>query len=138
MNKLLNYPFALVLCSLSGVLLAQAQQFADYPLQASALSKPATTVRFNKFPELRRYKTALLNSLKDGPNFALNYTVVEIGCGTACQLIAVIDSQGEIVHKAQTCVGAAYRLDSRLLVLNPPAENPTAFGCETSYWVLPQ
>lgn len=95
-------------------------------------------MRFKKFPELRSYKTALLNGLKDGPNFALNYTVVEIGCCTACQLIVVIDSNGEIVHRDQACVGTDYRIDSRLLVLNPPAEHPTAFGCETSYWVLPQ
>lgn len=37
MNKRVNYLSALVLCSLSSVLLAQAQQFSDYPLQTSAL-----------------------------------------------------------------------------------------------------
>lgn len=124
-------------CSASGLVLAD-KQFSAYPLANNIVLKPSMLVSFKKHPQLSRYQTALLNGLKDGPNFALNYTVVEVGCGTACQLIVVVDSKGEITHTDQACVGADYRLDSRLLIINPTAENPAAFGCQTQYWTLPE
>lgn len=137
MNKTARCVSAGLWLSASLNLLAQGKHFTDYPLLNKQVLQPSKLVSFSKFPELSRYKTTLLQGLKDGPNFALNYTVVEVGCGTACQLVVVVDSKGEIVHTDQACVGTDYRLNSRLLVINPPADSPTQYGCETSFWVLP-
>lgn len=115
---------------------AGAPVFANYPVADDTRLKPSKLISFSQYPALKMYQGALLEGLKDGPNFALNYTVVEIGCGTTCQLIVVVDAKGEIVYHDQACVGAAYHLNSRLLLINPPAEDPAAFGCESKHWVL--
>lgn len=110
--------------------------FAAYPINNAKPLKPEKLVSFSQYPELKVYRSALLVGVKDGPNFAQNYTVVEVGCGTACQLVIVMDAKGNIVQSTQACLGADYRLNSRLLVINPPEQDPRAFGCQTEYQVL--
>jgi hypothetical protein len=39
-----------------------------------------------------RFRTALSRAAAGGPNFAGHFTVVTWGCGTACQVTAVVDA----------------------------------------------
>ncbi|WP_347156879.1 hypothetical protein [Pontibacter chitinilyticus] len=71
--------------------------------------------------EARKYRTALAQGLKGGVNFAGQYTVVTIGCGTGCQTHYVVDRQtGKVLDKVQSSIGARFNANSRLFIINPP------------------
>lgn len=108
---------------------APLPSFRDYPARASFKGRPAP-VRLRTRRE-RRYRTALREGARGGPNFAGRYTVVFWGCGTGCAEIAVVDAKTGRVHwpprqyvdipsgdeGGGDAYGRGYRLDSRLLVL---------------------
>ncbi|WP_125185174.1 hypothetical protein [Botryobacter ruber] len=72
-------------------------------------------------PEATRYKSALLKGMEAGINFADKYTVVTVGCGTACQYHYVVDRQtGKVTDKIQSSAGARYSVNSRIFIINPP------------------
>jgi len=70
------------------------------------------------------FRTKLREGAKKGPNFAGHYTVITWGCGTDCRLVAIVDARTGRVYFAPFTVSipadADYRLDSRLLIANPP------------------
>ncbi|MBC5774847.1 hypothetical protein H8S95_12290 [Pontibacter sp. KCTC 32443] len=71
--------------------------------------------------DARTFKTALREGLAKGVNFAGKYTVVTVGCGTACQQHFIVDREsGKIVEKIQGSAGARYNANSRVFILNPP------------------
>lgn len=68
----------------------------------------------------RRYQTALRKGTSAGANFAGHYALVSWGCGTACQQSAIVDViTGRIYPGPMSSSGYGFRLDSRLLVVNP-------------------
>jgi len=80
--------------------------------------------------DARQFRTVLREGLKQGINFAGRYTVVTVGCGTACQVHYVVDrSNGKVLDKLQGSAGASYSPDSRLFVLNPPDSTLNYAGC---------
>src|SRR2546426_308539 len=86
----------------------------------STMVAPAA-VDFTSAPDSRRYRTVLTGAAARGPNFAGHYTVGTWGCGSSCQSNVVLDAAtGRIVASFNSSMGAAYRLDSRLLLVNPP------------------
>jgi hypothetical protein len=71
--------------------------------------------------DARTYQTALHEGMAEGVNFAGKYTVVTIGCGTACQQHFIVDREnGKIVEKIQGSAGARFSKNSRIFILNPP------------------
>ena len=75
----------------------------------------------NSHPEASKYKSALLKGMEAGINFADKYTVVTVGCGTACQYHYVVNRQtGKVTDKIQSSAGARYNLNSRIFIINPP------------------
>ncbi|NDK57219.1 hypothetical protein [Pontibacter fetidus] len=71
--------------------------------------------------DARTFRTALREGLAKGVNFAGKYTVVTVGCGTACQQHFIVDREsGKIVEKIQGSAGAKYSPNSRIFTLNPP------------------
>ncbi|HEY4650690.1 MAG TPA: hypothetical protein VIG72_04715 [Pontibacter sp.] len=71
--------------------------------------------------DARTFRTALREGLAEGVNFAGKYTVVTIGCGTACQQHFVVDREnGKIIAKVEGSMGARYSPNSRILIVNPP------------------
>ncbi len=80
-------------------------------------------VDLSSYAGAKTYKTKLGEGADKGPNFAGHYTVVSIGCGTQCQENWLIDAKtGKILNKFSSVVGTAYKLDSYLMVINPPDE----------------
>jgi hypothetical protein len=80
--------------------------------------------------EAAKYRTALQNGLKQGVNFAGQYTVVTVGCGTTCQEHFVVDRQnGEIIDKVQSSTGAQFSPDSRIFIVNPPDSSLNYIDC---------
>lgn len=77
-----------------------------------------------------KFRTALQNGLKQGINFAGHYTVVTVGCGTTCQEHYVVDrTDGKVLDKVQSSVGAKYSADSRIFIVNPPDSSLNYVEC---------
>lgn len=80
--------------------------------------------------DTRTHRSAILEGLQEGVNFAGKYTVVTVGCGTNCQLHYVVDREtGKVMDKLQSSVGAKYSADSRLFIINPPDPTVNYEGC---------
>jgi hypothetical protein len=43
--------------------------------------------------EFARFRTRIRNGLKEGPDFAGRYSIVEIGCGTGCRRVFIADNR---------------------------------------------
>ena len=57
----------------------------------------------------------------DTVNFAGKYCFVQWGCGSSCQLSAIIDAAtGKIYAGPDASMGYEFRIDSRMIVVNPP------------------
>ncbi len=105
-------------------------------------------IQLSSHPSGKKFKTLLQKGLKNGPNFAGHYTIVEIGCGTNCLNIWIIDtSRGTILEGPyNTAWGAKYNLNSRLLILNPlPTDadksylnHPAITDCNSTYMLMDQ
>ncbi|WP_157578675.1 hypothetical protein [Pontibacter roseus] len=77
-----------------------------------------------------KYRTALQEGLKQGVNFAGQYTVVTVGCGTTCQEHYVVDSSsGKLLDKLQSSTGASYTPESRIFIVNPPDSSLNYVDC---------
>ncbi|CAN5356268.1 hypothetical protein BH20GEM2_BH20GEM2_11830 [soil metagenome] len=115
----------------------ESPSFEDYPVEEIYRGEPAP-VDLDSHPDARQFRTALSRGAAEGPNFAGHYTVVTWGCGTMCQQLRIVDARtGRVYEGPISMLGVEYRLDSRLLVINPPQavrENPCP-TCETTYYV---
>ncbi|SIR41421.1 hypothetical protein [Pontibacter lucknowensis] len=92
--------------------------------------------------DVRQYRSALQEGLKQGINFAGRYTVVTVGCGTTCQEHYVVDRQdGKVLDKVQSSTGAQFSPDSRIFIVNPPDSSHNYVDCpycEPAAYVLEQ
>lgn len=68
------------------------------------------------------YRTRLREGFKaDTANFAGHYTFVYFGCGSPCQGSLVIDRKtGKVYDSPSASLGYDFRVDSRMLIVNPP------------------
>lgn len=58
------------------------------------------------------------------PNFAGHFIIVSWGCGSPCQMNAIIDVKtGNTIATINTSIGLDYLADSYLLVKNPPSND---------------
>ena len=104
--------------------------FAKYPATAAFRGKPAA-VDLKSHKDAPRFRTRLREAVKEakGPNFAGHLIVAEWGCGTSCQVVAVIDARnGKVQFGPEASVGVEYRADSRLMIFNPAKNIREAFG----------
>ncbi len=94
--------------------------FSDYPAQVSSASFPLIDLKSN--PLGSQFKTRISEANKTLPNFAGKYSIVIWGCGTSCQVGAIIDrSTGNIVAGLPFLMQNGYesKVGSTLLVVNP-------------------
>lgn len=94
--------------------------FDHFHVDVREISDPL--VDFSTRPEARQFETRIKEGVEEGPNFAGRFALIEWGCGTNCQELAVVDlGNGKIVEYGLTAsLGFDYRPDSRLLLVNPP------------------
>ncbi|MHC2993671.1 hypothetical protein OB13_19590 [Pontibacter sp. HJ8] len=84
----------------------------------------------NSHPDVAKLRSALQSGLKQGVNFAGQYTVVTVDCGTTCQDHYVVDrTNGKILDKVQSSIGARYTPDSRIFIVNPPDSSLNYIDC---------
>lgn len=119
-------------------------RFEFYPVTEIYTGKIAD-VKLNSYPEAQRFRTHLRQGSKAGPNFAGHYTILSIGCGSNCQNQWIVDAKsGKVLARFLTSYDAAYRVDSNLLILNPPSLEakklyktyPQAYGLEKIVYVV--
>jgi hypothetical protein len=96
--------------------------FKDYPAGRVHVGSPAI-VNLSSSSGARYYRTRLREGARKGPNFAGHYTIVTWECGSDCFNIAVIDAKtGRVWFAPFTgALDVAFRLDSRLLIVDPIA-----------------
>jgi hypothetical protein len=104
-------------------------RFEAYPVHDTFTGTPAP-VDLSSAQGARRFRTVLRAGAAKGPNFAGHYTVVQWGCGSPCQSYAIVDARTGRVRfgEESLSVGTDFRLDSRLLVANPPERWLEAYG----------
>jgi hypothetical protein len=107
----------------SMVCLAHRPQFADYSVDSvyrGPLRWPVVTLGPDSLDLARRSDLALAPPAR-AADFAGHLAVVWWGCGSPCKQAALVDVRtGSISAIVDASLGAAYRLDSRLFVVDPP------------------
>ena len=125
----------LFLISIPTIAMARDYKLEDFPAEKTSVENTAK-IDFTSNPSLKKYKTVLTEGMKEGPNFAGNFTVVSFGCGSNCAIVVVLNSSGKILHEANACAGKEYSIKSNLLILNPLDEEYSLPGCDPEYYVL--
>jgi hypothetical protein len=111
-------------------------RFESYPAGPMFTGAPAK-VDFKSDREGLRFKTRLSEGIKQGSNFAGEYTIVRWGCGSPCGAGAILHTPtGRICAWFESCGGEEFKPDSRLLIINP-GDNlfPELRGCNTAYYL---
>lgn len=94
--------------------------FEKYPI-IEKVENYSAELNLTSHPQAKIFKSVLSNAYSKGPNFAGHYTIATWGCGSPCQLVAVMDHKdGQVFffpHSTQ--VGSNFKLDSNLLITNP-------------------
>lgn len=110
-------------------LLQSMPRFEAHPVTDTFTGTPAA-VDLSSAEGARRFRTVLVDGAAQGPNFAGHYTFVQWGCGSPCQSFAIVDARtGRVTFgNGSLSVGAEYRLDSRLLIADPPERWLQAYG----------
>ncbi len=105
----------------------EAPRFADHPAAAPFKGRNAAPVLATA--ETRRFRTMIRQGARQKPNFDGHYIVTTWGCGTDCEMGAIIDAISGKVIALPVVAGSPqdahwdsthfdYRSDSRLLVMN--------------------
>jgi hypothetical protein len=134
-SPILYFSTCIVVLSSQSIVLGQKRlpRFEDYPSHKVFKGQPAVP-RLN-FPKAREYKTMLRQYGKGPPDFAGHFRIVDIGCGTDCNFIFVVDViTGQVYYpdiylnagsgflldkeegRALEQYGRQFRVDSRLLL----------------------
>jgi hypothetical protein len=110
-------------------------QFKDYPATVVSIQKFATPTLSSESP-LWMFRTRVIEGAdKISPNFAGHYILIEWGCGTQCQLGAIVDAlTGESFPLPPSSLGRAHRLDSSLLIVNPDLSADRTLTARTEYY----
>lgn len=120
--------FLLLFCCCSHLIVARNRipQFKDYPVKTIYRGKNA---RLLLTSDARTFKTRLREALKGAPNFAGHFIVTSWGCGTGCQVGAIIDARTGKVFWFPFPIGQTsdvdegfrpveFRLDSKLIIFS--------------------
>jgi len=94
--------------------------FKDYAVSVS--SQSLEQVRLETHPDARMFSTRLNHLVGKRANFAGDSLIAYWGCGTACQMMAVVNVLTGEVQIPEDVVGTngfCFHPDSRLLVVNP-------------------
>lgn len=112
-------------------------KFENYSVSVyqGKLKKP----NFKSNLKAKKFITRIKEACKNGINFAGHYTLVTIGCGTACQFTILVDRKnGYIYNGLVTELGSNFKKSSRLFIKNSETkknEFKDCDYCKPSYFV---
>jgi hypothetical protein len=113
--------------------------FQVYAVQVVNIRNPRLDLKSH--PIGSTFPTVLRRGVRqNGVNFAGWFALVKWGCGSNCELFAIVDLRnGRVYHDSAFVLarGAQYRADSALFVANPRYPDADNFLADipTSYWV---
>lgn len=109
--------------------------FADFPAVRVYKGK-ASPVDLSSHPRARMFRTRLRQTAGERPNFAGEWIVATWGCGTACQMVSLINARTGRVMMLPFAAsrGVAHRATSRLLIVDPGT--PAATMAARSRYIL--
>ena len=107
----------------------QLPRFSSFPVTDTGPVSPAP-LKFGRDTLARRFRTVLQEGARRGPNFAGQFTIIGWGCGSSCQMNAVVDARSGRIFQPwiQTMMAADYRRNSNLFIADPPDSALAAFG----------
>ena len=121
---------------------ADAPSFRFFPAD-QRVGKNVSAIDWSSAPDAKRFGTALRKAFAEGAKFAGHYALATWGCGSNCQVLAIIDMQnGRVTFGPSTELDYEFRLNSRLLIGNSPSavhESLQDFGgCPENedYWAV--
>lgn len=94
---------------------------SDYPIRGGLKGKTSLPDFKNRDSEFNAFRTRIRDGMKQGPNFAGHYSVIQFGCGTGCSGVVVADNRtGQPVRfprggEDNMYLDLKFQLDSRLL-----------------------
>tara|TARA_R110000772_G_scaffold190758_2_gene301559 strand:- start:1389 stop:2927 length:1539 start_codon:yes stop_codon:yes gene_type:complete len=94
--------------------------FSDYKVAQS--NSVLNAVDLSSHPDAINFRTRLEDNINSAANFAGHYILTSWGCGTMCQMNALIDVlTGEVLFPADftSSYGSCFKADSNLVILNP-------------------
>lgn len=108
-----------------------AKTFKDFAVTEKFKSKPAKELDFSTCKYGKLYKTASKKAVGSGAVFAGRFAFASIECGTGCYSSTIIDLKtGKVYDGPHASSGYQYKLNSRLLIVNPPPSNGFYSPCE--------
>lgn len=91
--------------------------FEDYP--ATIYEGKLADPDFSTHPDAKRFVTRIKKGCEEGINFAGHYSLITWGCGSPCQSGVIVDRKtGHIYDGYGTSLGAAFRIDSKMIIRN--------------------
>lgn len=106
--------------------------FSDFPARVLEINRVAAP-RLQRGTDFWNFRTAIREGVQEGPNFAGHYIVVRWGCGTECQMGAIVDAlSGKIYEAPQSEWDVEFQPNSRLFIVNPD------LGEEPPEWISKQ
>ncbi|NTH14236.1 hypothetical protein G6L99_19125 [Agrobacterium rhizogenes] len=94
---------------------------ADFPISVRFAGRTMLPDFKGRDRQFNSFRTRIRDGMRQGPNFAGHYTLIQIGCGTGCSFAIVADNKtGQPASlprggEANMYLALDYRLESRLL-----------------------
>jgi uncharacterized lipoprotein NlpE involved in copper resistance len=105
--------------------------FKDFTVEEKFDGLPPKELNFSFCKYGKLYKTASKEAADNGADFAGHYSFARMGCGTNCQVSTIIDLKtGNVYAGPEAAGGYDYKLDSRILIVNPPDSNGLYQPCQ--------
>ncbi|MEX2964690.1 hypothetical protein [Microbulbifer sp. TYP-18] len=105
----------------------KAPDFEQYPAEQHLEQKPLANIDFSSNLSAKMYQVRLKEGVAKGANFADHYALVSWGCGNECQSLLIVDLKTGKIHSIKdkpepllSSRGLDFRLESRLLIVDPP------------------
>src|SRR5262245_60383310 len=109
-------------------------KFTDYPSRVIQ-TRRSIRVDVGSTPYTSCFRTMLRDTARRGVKFAGHYALSYWGCGTECAMIGIVDlrtGRSYVSPFFVSPVSVKTRPDSRLLVINDPADVAKEFGDDTT------
>lgn len=107
-----------------------SKKFTDYPVTEFYSGVIPDNLDFSKFRYGKKFITVTTDFAKKGTSFAGHYAFARWGCGSNCQMSAVVDLKTGIVYDGPDAThGYEYNSSSRLLIVNPPDSSGLYYPC---------
>jgi hypothetical protein len=106
------------------------KNFKDFPATEKFTGESPKTLNYSTCKYGRSYRSATKSAVEEGANFAGHYAFARMGCGTSCQVSTITDLKTGNVYAGPEANGDyEYRVDSRLIVVNPPDSSGLYYPC---------